>query len=200
MSLGMSPSSGRSGASGWRLGPHARKRWRLPILLTGILFANGRRTVTTWVRAAGVSDDYKDLQNIWRRTGGQLILCIDSPWDDPDRRPAHTNRRKSLRVQIMRNDLSTITATWSLPGKNIPTNPQPYEFGYVNQLLLFLRFAAFGCFLRNCRCVECGLHNWSCSIQFQRFSVTLSLSYASSPRRSFNMTGPVQISLRRQLG
>ena len=48
MSLGMSPSSGRSGASGWRLGPHARKRWRLPILLTGILFANGRRTVTTW--------------------------------------------------------------------------------------------------------------------------------------------------------
>ena len=39
-------------------GLHARNRWRLPVLLAGILFANGRRTVTTWLRAAGVSDDY----------------------------------------------------------------------------------------------------------------------------------------------
>ena len=28
-------------------------------MLTGMLLANGRRTVTTWLRAAGVSDDYK---------------------------------------------------------------------------------------------------------------------------------------------
>ena len=41
-------------------GLHARNRWRLPVLLTGILFAQGRRTVTTWLRAAGVSDDYQD--------------------------------------------------------------------------------------------------------------------------------------------
>ena len=41
-------------------GLHARNRWRLPVLLTGILFAGGRRTVTTWLRAAGVSDDYQD--------------------------------------------------------------------------------------------------------------------------------------------
>jgi hypothetical protein len=41
-------------------GLHARNRWRLPVLLTGILFAHGRRTVTTWLRAAGVSDDYQD--------------------------------------------------------------------------------------------------------------------------------------------
>ena len=34
-------------------GLHARNRWRLPLLLVGILFANGRRTVTTWLRAAG---------------------------------------------------------------------------------------------------------------------------------------------------
>ncbi len=38
-------------------GLHARNRWRLPVLLVGILFAQGRRTVTTWLRAAGVSDD-----------------------------------------------------------------------------------------------------------------------------------------------
>ena len=41
-------------------GLHARNRWRLPVLLTGILFASGRRTVTTWLRAAGVSVDFQD--------------------------------------------------------------------------------------------------------------------------------------------
>jgi hypothetical protein len=41
-------------------GLHARNRWRLPVLLGGILFAHGRRTVTTWLRAAGVSDDFDD--------------------------------------------------------------------------------------------------------------------------------------------
>jgi hypothetical protein len=41
-------------------GLHARNRWRLPVLLVGILFAHGRRTVTTWLRAAGVSDDFQD--------------------------------------------------------------------------------------------------------------------------------------------
>ena len=41
-------------------GLHARNRWRLPILMVGLLFAGGRRTVTTWLRAAGVSDDFQD--------------------------------------------------------------------------------------------------------------------------------------------
>jgi hypothetical protein len=41
-------------------GLHARNRWRLPVLLTGILFARGRRTVTTWFRAVGIREDYAD--------------------------------------------------------------------------------------------------------------------------------------------
>ncbi len=32
-------------------GLHGRNRWRLPVLLLGMLFAGGRRTVTTWPRA-----------------------------------------------------------------------------------------------------------------------------------------------------
>jgi hypothetical protein len=32
---------------------------RLPLLLTGVLFARGRRTVTSWFRAAGIEDDYR---------------------------------------------------------------------------------------------------------------------------------------------
>jgi hypothetical protein len=50
--------------SDWSLwlsaGLHARNRWRLPVLLLGILFAQGRRTVSSWLRAAGISDDYQD--------------------------------------------------------------------------------------------------------------------------------------------
>ena len=64
-------------------GLHARNRWRLPVLLVGILFANGRRTVTTWLRAAGVSHDFQDyyylLAAIGRKTNSiatQLLLLI----------------------------------------------------------------------------------------------------------------------------
>jgi hypothetical protein len=39
-------------------GLHGRYRWRLAIVVFGMLFANGRRTVTTWLRAAGITDDF----------------------------------------------------------------------------------------------------------------------------------------------
>jgi len=41
-------------------GLHGRCRWRLPILVIGMLFAQGRRTVSSWLRAAGVGDDFTD--------------------------------------------------------------------------------------------------------------------------------------------
>ncbi len=43
-------------------GLHATNRSRLPVLMSGILFASGRRTVTTWLRAAGISTDYPQSQ------------------------------------------------------------------------------------------------------------------------------------------
>src|SRR5688500_16384498 len=36
-----------------------RSAWRLPLLLCGILFARGRRTVTSWFRACGIRDDFR---------------------------------------------------------------------------------------------------------------------------------------------
>jgi hypothetical protein len=42
------------------VGLHGRCRWRLPILLSGILFASGRRTVASWLRAAAISTDWSD--------------------------------------------------------------------------------------------------------------------------------------------
>ena len=64
-------------------GLHARNRWRLPVLMLGVLFAHGRRTVTTWLRAAGISDDYQDyyyfLAALGRKTESvatQLVLLL----------------------------------------------------------------------------------------------------------------------------
>src|ERR1700757_5309371 len=38
---------------------HARLAWRLLPLLTGMLFAQGRRTVASWLRGGGLGDDYR---------------------------------------------------------------------------------------------------------------------------------------------
>lgn len=53
----------------------------------------------------------------WNRTGPELCDRGDSPWDDPDRRPSHADRRKALRRQILHNELNTITAARPLPQK-----------------------------------------------------------------------------------
>src|SRR5947209_7838930 len=38
---------------------HGRLAWRLLALLTGMLFAQGRRTVACWLRAGDLGHDYK---------------------------------------------------------------------------------------------------------------------------------------------
>ena len=53
----------------------------------------------------------------WDQNVEQLVDRSDSPWDDPEGRPSHANRRKALRAQIMQTELSTIITTWSLPRK-----------------------------------------------------------------------------------
>jgi hypothetical protein len=73
-------------------GLHARNRWRLPVLLVGILFAHGRRTVTSWLRAVGVRDDYADyyyfLAPLGRKTKSvatRLFLLLLRTLPLPDR-------------------------------------------------------------------------------------------------------------------
>jgi hypothetical protein len=55
----------------------------------------------------------------WDKKHEELCDRSDSPWDDAERRPSHANRRNALRRQVMRNELSTITAVWRLPRKII---------------------------------------------------------------------------------
>jgi hypothetical protein len=69
---------------GWLgAGLHGRCRWRLPILLGGILFARGRRTVASWLRAAGIgakfSDYYYFIAAVGRKAkpiATQLLLLL----------------------------------------------------------------------------------------------------------------------------
>jgi hypothetical protein len=64
-------------------GLHGRSRWRLPLLMTGLLFAGGRRVVASWIRAADVSDDYRDyyffLQSVgrrWPELGRRVLVLV----------------------------------------------------------------------------------------------------------------------------
>lgn len=85
-------------------GLHGRSRWRLSLILLGMVFASGRRTVTTWLRAAGIRHDFSDyyyfLQPLGRKskaqaqrlfmlllvrleTGPRVLLAVD---DSPTKR------------------------------------------------------------------------------------------------------------------
>lgn len=70
-------------------GLHGRCRWRLPIVVFGMLLAGGRRTVTSWLRAAGITRDFSDYYYFVSAVGRKaeilatrLLLLI---WDQlPD--------------------------------------------------------------------------------------------------------------------
>jgi hypothetical protein len=85
-------------------GLQGRSRWRLSLILLGIVFARGRRTVTTWLRAAGIEHDFADyyyfLQPLGRKanqlaerlltllllrlqSGGRVLFAVD---DSPTKR------------------------------------------------------------------------------------------------------------------
>jgi hypothetical protein len=85
-------------------GLHGRNRWRLSLIILGIVFARGRRTVTTWLRAVGIGDQFGNyyyfLQPVGRKskelaerlltlllvrvaTGKRVVFAID---DSPTKR------------------------------------------------------------------------------------------------------------------
>ena len=113
-------------------GLHARNRWRLPVLLMGMLFAAGRRTVTTWLRAAGVSDDYQDYYYFLARVGRksdfiatQLVVL------------ALRVLPLSERMLLVIDDSPTKRYGPKVEGADVHRNPtpgpadQPYLYGHV---------------------------------------------------------------------
>jgi hypothetical protein len=53
---------------------HGRLAFRFGILFTGLLFARGRRTVTSWLRAAGIGKDYKNYYYFLGSLGRNIKL------------------------------------------------------------------------------------------------------------------------------
>lgn len=99
-----SPNDWLESVSYLEAGLDARIRWRLPVVLGGVLFARGRRTVTSWLRAAGITLGFQDyyyfLQSVGRKgkaistrllalvirkipLGDKIVLIID---DTPTKR------------------------------------------------------------------------------------------------------------------
>ena len=127
-------------------GLHARNRWRLPVLLVGILFAHGRRTVTTWLRAAGVSDDFQDyyyfLAALGRKTKSvatQLLVLVLRTLPLPDR------------ILAVIDDTPTKRYGPKVEGADIHHNPTPgpadqkYLYGHIwVTLSLAVRHPRFG--------------------------------------------------------
>ena len=46
----------------------------------------------------------------WNKPAEEIHDRHDSPWDDPDRRPSHADRRKALRRQTLQNEYSSLHA------------------------------------------------------------------------------------------
>ena len=125
---------------------HARNRWRLPVLLVGILFAVGRRTVSSWLRAVGVSDDYQDyyyfLVPLGRKAGlvaTQLFLLVLRTLPLPDR------------LLVVIDDSPTKRYGPKVEGADIHRNPTPgpadqkYLYGHIwVTLSLALRHPLWG--------------------------------------------------------
>jgi len=127
-------------------GLHARNRWRLPVLLTGILFAVGRRTVSSWLRAAGISDDFRDyyyfLAPLGRKAGSvatQLFLLLLRSLPLPDR------------LLVVIDDSPTKRYGPKVEGADIHRNPTPgpadqkYLYGHIwVTISLALRHPSWG--------------------------------------------------------
>lgn len=67
------------GRAGFKLAGalHGRSRWLPSCVLPGTLFAGGRRLVASWIRAAGVSDDFRDIHFLRQSVGlrWQEVAC-----------------------------------------------------------------------------------------------------------------------------
>jgi SRSO17 transposase len=100
-----------------------RSAARVPLLLTGILFAKGRRTVTAWFRAAAITSEYRNAYN--------TVCCVGRHTDQMAVTVLHAVRplldKKRLRVAI--DDTPTSRYGPKVEGAGIHHNPTPGPAG-----------------------------------------------------------------------
>jgi hypothetical protein len=44
----------------------------------------------------------------WGRTEGELVDRSASPWDDPNRRPSHADKRRAWRLALLREEIRAV--------------------------------------------------------------------------------------------
>lgn len=109
-----------------------RHAWRLGPLFVGALFAVGRRTVSSWLRAAGVSHDYEDFYYLLSAVGrkgeeiaGSLLAIV------------RTRVAPDGRVRLALDDTVTKRYGPHVEGAGIHHNPTPgpadqtFVYGHV---------------------------------------------------------------------
>jgi hypothetical protein len=124
---------------------HKRSAARLPLLLGGILFAKGRRTVTSWLRAGGIADDYRQ---------GYVTVCAVGRAAEPMALTVQAAVRPLLdpkRLLLGIDDTPTPRYGPCVEGAGIHHNPSPgpagekHVYGHVWVVLAALaRHPAWG--------------------------------------------------------
>lgn len=106
-------------------GLDGRSRWRLPLLMMGLVFGGGRRVVATWLRAAGLGDDYRDyyyfLQTVGRagpELGRRVLVLV-----------LHQVLERVPRVLIAIDDSPTKRYGPKVQGAGIHHDPTPGPAG-----------------------------------------------------------------------
>lgn len=108
---------------------HGRNRWRLSVILLGMLLARGRRTVTTWLRGVGISDDFADYYYFLQSLGRKAKALADGLWAVLLVRLVH-----SQRVLLAVDDTPTKRYGPKVQGAGIHHNPAP---GPADQKFLY---------------------------------------------------------------
>jgi len=112
---------------------HQRSAWRLSIIIAGIVFANGRRTVTSWFRAAGITQRYKAfyyfIGSIGEKTEAITTILFEVM--------INLLYRKNDRVLMAIDDSPTTRYGPEVQGAGIHHNPTPgpqgakFVYGHV---------------------------------------------------------------------
>src|SRR5688500_5704387 len=111
---------------------------RLPLLLSGILFASGRRTVTSWFRACGIAEEFRPAYTtvcaVGREASHVAITIVGAT------RPLLRGKRLTVAI----DDTPTRRYGPEVEGCGIHHNPSPgpadkkYLYGHVWVMLAAL--------------------------------------------------------------
>jgi hypothetical protein len=101
-----------------------RTALRLPLLLLGILLASGRRTATSWFRAAGITQDFRRAYHVISAVGRAADSMSWAAWHTCE--PCLTGRR---RLTVALDDTPTPRYGPYVQGAGIHKNPTPGPAG-----------------------------------------------------------------------